>query len=327
MDDGTSQYYFTASMDSGKTLCSLLKAIQFQECAVFCALPEGLKFTVEEGKCVQASAYVPADNFTEYHVRDDVDVMFKISIVVLAECLNIFGSGEESSLKMYYRCEGSPLLLVLQPQSVYNVMTDCEISTQNADSILELRDEDTPEVAKLVLKAPALLGLLSDLERSCDVIEINLSPEHPNVSIVTYGMQCKSLTQAKEPFHSHPLKKMLPIYIHAQHICDAHSITLPFLRTKMSLLSVFSLLYVKTDRSCIEVTKSSDMVQSFSCEESITLKYQLYHFRLIMKALAISTKVVLRCTSNGLLLLQLKLEKEDQRQMFSEFYIIPLLDD
>lgn len=105
MDEGTSQYYFTASMDSGKTLCSLLKAIQFQEVlltvyniqessgiyywfltsfcylfqtAVFCALPEGLKLTVEEGKCVQASAYVPSDNFTEYHVRDDVDVMFKV---------------------------------------------------------------------------------------------------------------------------------------------------------------------------------------------------------------------------------------------------------
>ncbi|XP_038215607.1 cell cycle checkpoint protein RAD1 [Zerene cesonia] len=270
MDDGTSQYYFTASMDSGKTLCSLLKAIQFQESAVFCAMQEGLKLTVEEGKCVQASAYVPADNFTEYHVRDDVDVVFKISIAVLTECLNIFGSGEESSLKMYYRCDESPLLLVLQPQSLNNVMTDCEIATQTADSVLELRDENAEEVAKLVLKAPAFLSLLADLERSCDIIELNLTPEHPNVSIVTYGMQ---------------------------------------------------------DRSCIDMPKSSDMVQSFTCDHAVTLKYQLHHIRLIMKALAVSTKVVVRCSSNGLLLLQLKLEKEDQRQMFSEFYIVPLLDD
>lgn len=68
-------------------------------------------------------------------------------------------------------------------------MTDCEISTQTADSVLELRDEDAEEVAKLVLKAPAFLGLLADIERSCEVFELNLSPEHPNVSIVTYGMQ------------------------------------------------------------------------------------------------------------------------------------------
>ncbi|XP_041971903.1 cell cycle checkpoint protein RAD1 [Aricia agestis] len=270
MDDGTSQYYFTAAMDSGKTLCSLLKAIQFQECAVFSAMPEGLKLTVEEGKCVQASAYIPAENFTEYNVRDDVDVMFKISIAVLTECLNIFGSGEESSLKMYFRCEGSPLLLVLQPQSVNNVMTDCEIATQTADSVLELRDENAEDVAKLVLKAPAFLGLLADLERTCDTIELNLSPVHPHVSIVTYGMQ---------------------------------------------------------DRSCIEVPKSSDMVQSFACDQPLSLKYQSSHIRLIMKALAISSKAVLRCSSNGLLLLQLKLEKEDQRQMFSEFYIVPLIDD
>lgn len=52
----------------------------FLQCAVFCAMAEGLKLTVEEGKCVQASAYVPADNFTEYHVRDDVDVIFKVRI-------------------------------------------------------------------------------------------------------------------------------------------------------------------------------------------------------------------------------------------------------
>lgn len=45
-------------------------------------MPEGLKLTVEEGKCVQASAYVPADNFTEYHVRDDVDVLFKVSCFI-----------------------------------------------------------------------------------------------------------------------------------------------------------------------------------------------------------------------------------------------------
>ncbi|CAG9104477.1 unnamed protein product [Plutella xylostella] len=126
------------------------------------------------------------------------------------------------------------------------------------------------KVAKLVLRAPAFLGLLADLERSCDVIELHLSPDHPHVSIVTYGMQ---------------------------------------------------------DRSCIDVPKSSDMVQSFSCERAVSLRYQLPHIRLIMKALAISSKVVLRCSSNGLLLLQLKLEKEDQRQMFSEFYIVPLLDD
>lgn len=44
-------------------------------------MPEGLKLTVEEGKCVQASAYIPADNFTEYHVRDDVDVLFKVSCI------------------------------------------------------------------------------------------------------------------------------------------------------------------------------------------------------------------------------------------------------
>lgn len=37
---------------------------------------------MEEGKCVQASAYVPSDNFTEYHVKEDADVMFKVNITL-----------------------------------------------------------------------------------------------------------------------------------------------------------------------------------------------------------------------------------------------------
>lgn len=50
--------------------------------AIFSAMSEGLKLTVEEGKCVQATAYIPAENFTEYSLKADVDVLFKVSIHV-----------------------------------------------------------------------------------------------------------------------------------------------------------------------------------------------------------------------------------------------------
>lgn len=73
-----------------KILCFYISPL-FQS-AVFCALPEGLKLTVEEGKCVQASAYVPSDNFTEYHVRDDVDVMFKVIIYIFKIIKSILSS-------------------------------------------------------------------------------------------------------------------------------------------------------------------------------------------------------------------------------------------
>lgn len=57
----------------------ILNNIFLFQSAVFSAMPEGLKLTVEEGKCVQASAYIPSDNFSDYHVRTDVDVLFKVS--------------------------------------------------------------------------------------------------------------------------------------------------------------------------------------------------------------------------------------------------------
>ncbi|GBP43006.1 Cell cycle checkpoint protein RAD1 [Eumeta japonica] len=199
-------------------------------------MPDGLKLTVEEGKCIQASAYIPADNFTEYCIKKNVDIMFRISLAVLTECLSILGASEESSIKMYYKNDGSPLILMLQSQSYDNLITDCEIYTLSTSTILDFSDDDATEVSKIIVKPPAFLGLLADLERSSDVIELHFSPIHPNFSIITYGDQ---------------------------------------------------------DRSCIDVPKSSDMVQSFSCDTTISFKYPFPLLRLIMKALAISSKMLL----------------------------------
>lgn len=66
--------------------------------------------TVELNKCVQATAYVPTKNFWEYHISEDVE--FKINTTVLTECLNIFGTEEETSLKIIYKSQGSPLILM-----------------------------------------------------------------------------------------------------------------------------------------------------------------------------------------------------------------------
>lgn len=75
-----------------------------------------MKVTVEDTKCVQASAFIQSEIFQEYTFNkngDDDMISFKINLSVVLECLNIFGSGTSSggstTLRMSYQGYGFPL--------------------------------------------------------------------------------------------------------------------------------------------------------------------------------------------------------------------------
>lgn len=75
-----------------------------------------MKVTVEDTKCVQASAFIQSEIFQEYTLnkkgKDDL-ITFKINLSVVLECLNIFGSGSSgggiTTLRMSYQGYGFPL--------------------------------------------------------------------------------------------------------------------------------------------------------------------------------------------------------------------------
>lgn len=66
----------------------------------------GLKITVEEAKCMQASAYLPIQLFEEFTLTEDI--IFKINLNILVECLSIFlpsinAQGSAVTLEMHYK--------------------------------------------------------------------------------------------------------------------------------------------------------------------------------------------------------------------------------
>lgn len=75
-------------------------------------MEEGLKLTVEEMKCVETTAYIPCDMFSNYHIEPNEDIKFKISLRVFTECLHIYGDDGNPSLKVSYKSVGAPLNLV-----------------------------------------------------------------------------------------------------------------------------------------------------------------------------------------------------------------------
>uniref|UniRef100_A0A674NQQ1 RAD1 homolog (S. pombe) n=1 Tax=Takifugu rubripes TaxID=31033 RepID=A0A674NQQ1_TAKRU len=120
------QHVFVASLDNARNLSNILKAIAFKDHAIFSATPNGLKVTVEDSKCLQANAFIQADIFQEFTIREDL-VGFQINLTVLLDCLNIFGgsavsAGMSTVLKMCYRGYGYPLTLFLEEAGVVTVV-------------------------------------------------------------------------------------------------------------------------------------------------------------------------------------------------------------
>lgn len=99
-------YNLVAKLGNLKTIVQLLKAINFKESATCFGSENGLKITVEDSKCIQASAYISADVFEVYKLKEDV--IFRINLNVLVECLCMFWTsinshGSSVALQLFYK--------------------------------------------------------------------------------------------------------------------------------------------------------------------------------------------------------------------------------
>lgn len=75
-------------------------------------MEEGLKVTLDEMRCIEASAYIPRNMFSLYQVEDSIDNIFKINLKTLTDVLNVFGDDTSPTLKLAFKSKGSPLTIV-----------------------------------------------------------------------------------------------------------------------------------------------------------------------------------------------------------------------
>uniref|UniRef100_A0A671X8W0 RAD1 homolog (S. pombe) n=1 Tax=Sparus aurata TaxID=8175 RepID=A0A671X8W0_SPAAU len=74
-------YVLVASLDNARNLSNILKSITFKDHAIFSATPNGLKVTVEDSKCMQANAFIQADIFQEFTIKEDL-VGFQVNLTM-----------------------------------------------------------------------------------------------------------------------------------------------------------------------------------------------------------------------------------------------------
>uniref|UniRef100_A0A0K8RWV2 Cell cycle checkpoint protein RAD1 n=1 Tax=Crotalus horridus TaxID=35024 RepID=A0A0K8RWV2_CROHD len=181
------QNVLVATLDNVRNLSNILKAIHFKDHATCFTSSNGLKFTVENAKSLQANAFIQAGIFQEFVVREE-SVMFRINLSVLLDCLTIFGTnslpGTQTALRMCYQGYGYPLTLYLEEGGVVTV---CKIKTQEPEEILDFDFCSTNVINKIILQSEGLREAFSELDMTSEVMQITMSPDKPYFRLSTFG--------------------------------------------------------------------------------------------------------------------------------------------
>lgn len=123
-------------------------------------------------------------------------------------------------------------------------------------------NDDVVELGTIVVNGPQFMSILNDFEKSTEIIEITVDPDKQNINITTLGLLvCGTVLTVKQ------------IYFIKN---DSLTWTLLFFQ----------------DTSDVNIPKTCDMIHVFSCTNLIKLRYKFPHIRLMMKALALATKVI-----------------------------------
>ncbi|KAG8235409.1 hypothetical protein J437_LFUL018628 [Ladona fulva] len=185
-------YALVAKMDNVKNISLLMKSINFKETATCFGTENGLKVTVEDGKSIQANAFIQSDMFQEFSLSEDT-VTFQINLTVFVECLNIFGPahnpGTTTALKMCYEGYGHPLKILLEEGGV---ITDCSLKTQEPNEIMDFGFTNSNILNKIILRSECLKEVFSEIDASSDTIELFLSPDPPYFRITSISLTVES---------------------------------------------------------------------------------------------------------------------------------------
>lgn len=182
------QVQFLAQLDNIKTFYSSLKAINFNEDANIIISENGLKAIVEESKYVQASIYVTRECFSEFRLIDDEEISIRINLSVVTDCLSVFAS-PECSMKIIYKGHGAPLVLVLEQHDGDDLITEVSIKTKTGEPQMDfVIDEDDVNFNSVVVRGSDFSNLLSEINKSVDVLELLLSPRSPYFRLTTLGV-------------------------------------------------------------------------------------------------------------------------------------------
>ncbi|ORY37884.1 Rad1/Rec1/Rad17 [Leucosporidium creatinivorum] len=340
----------SATVTDVRPLASMLRALNFRPKAVMEIRDHGIKITVEEGRSIQAAAYLTSNSFASYSftleaparasptpstdsqdMEDDAPhCIFGISLSTVLECLNIFGNatasgggggkewprrmsdqaelekkddGKVTSMRMSYSGEGEPLVLLLEESGI---VTRCEITTYEPDTLMDLAFDDDTRVQKLIMKSEWLRDAFLELDPSSEKVAFMFSPA--GNAPMPYNRYASSHRRRGG---------------HGGDMDDDEDVEVP---------SIFRLEAIGTLGSTeMDYPNDKDVLETFECFQPTSNSYKFGHMQLTTKALVASTKVSIRTAEDGLLSFQFMIpvsgrvsKGAEAKVCFVEFLVSPL---
>lgn len=178
-----SQTQFRGKISHVKNLIDALKSLNIGMDALVYIGENGLQVIIEDSNCFQAVLYVTNAAFCEFEL--DGIARFRINLAVLCDCLGIFHN-PGNSCRMIYKGHGAPLALIMEEAANNNCVIECSIKTQNDSEPLQFDDE--ARVNQIVFRSGDFQDILSEIEKSCEELQMTLSPKSPFFRLRTMGV-------------------------------------------------------------------------------------------------------------------------------------------
>lgn len=182
-----SQIRFVGRMDNIKLFYSALKSVHFHNDVLIVWSDNGIKAVVQDAKYLQGSVYVNKSCFSEYSLLDETTI--RINLGVLCDCLSIFAnSGVDCSMKMIYKGDGSPLILILEQHGSDDLVTECSIKTKTYEEPLDFSINDDRGCNSIILRGTEFATLLNEINKAAEELEIFMSPKTPFFRLTVLGV-------------------------------------------------------------------------------------------------------------------------------------------
>ncbi|XP_055608334.1 uncharacterized protein LOC129755735 [Uranotaenia lowii] len=279
-----SQIQFAATLNNFSIFYNVIKAVNFVDDSTVQLSADGVKAVVEDAKSVQATVYITKECFSVYNITKP------------KRKLNANGEPEEE----------------VEPVASFGlnlkVFTDClsMFLGDEYDSSLKILHKGEGAPLIVILEQHGEDDLVTECSvrtmEAGEILDFDFEDEHVYSKVNIKGPEFFALLSDLD------------------RNCDEIEIFLSPNSPHMKLCTYDEYQL----ESNVEITNCSDMLISFQSSEATTNRYKFSHFRLVLRTLALASKVALRTNKDGLLGLQVMIEYSEQANIFVEYFIMPL---
>ncbi|XP_055694952.1 uncharacterized protein LOC129796857 [Lutzomyia longipalpis] len=175
---------FGATLHNVKFLRHILKSLTIVEDVILEIEKGGMRLTVEDGLCIQASLFIPQEIFAEYYLKPQLDqvdttISFALNLSSLTNCLRMT-SDEDCKLIIIYSGAAYPLVLAFNRATDSNIAIEAELKTKSFSGALNFHKHTMPnECNTIIMKGINFAMLFNEIDVSSEEIAILLSPREP----------------------------------------------------------------------------------------------------------------------------------------------------